>query len=226
MNPTIRTHTIADLLGDLNEIEKKYAPAAVYSIGDIGTFFSGPRVSIVGSRHASPDGLKRATRAARQLADAGIVVVSGLAEGIDTAAHRAAIETRGATVAVVGTPLDQVYPKASQDLFREIAESHVAISQFAVGTSVGRHNFPMRNRTMALLSEATIIVEAGESSGTVHQGWEAIRLGRPLFFLESLLRAGLSWPSEMIEYGAQVLTRDNIGHVIDYLAPRALEVAL
>jgi DNA processing protein len=226
-SPVIHTYAIADLLGDLNEIEKKYAPAELFAVGDLDAFFSGPRASIVGSREASQEGLKRAARAARELAAAGVVVVSGLAEGIDTAAHRAAIDTDGGrTVAVLGTPLNVVSPKSNTPLFEEIVEHHIAFSQFRIGVPVQRHSFPMRNRTMALLSDATIIVEAGEKSGTRHQGWEAIRLGRPLFLMESLLTAGLTWPREMIRYGAQVLTRDNITRVIDYLTPRALDVAI
>ena len=87
----------------------------------------------------------------------------------------------------------------------------LVVSQFPPGAPIQPKNFPMRNRTMALLSDATIIVEAAEKSGTVHQGWEALRLGRLLFILENLAtKPDLSWPSEMLRYGAQVLSRENL----------------
>jgi DNA processing protein len=95
---------------------------------------------------------------------------------------------------------------------------HLAVSQFPLGYPPGKTSFPMRNRTMALLTDATVIVEAGEKSGTVHQGWEALRLGRLLFLVEPVAAdPTLSWPSEMIRYGAQVLAPDNLRYVLDYL---------
>ena len=111
------------------------------------------------------------------------------------------------TIAVLGTPLDHFYPKENEELQRRIMAEHLAISQFPNGSTVQKANFPMRNRTMALISHATVIVEAGEGSGTIHQGWEALRLGRPLFLLESLMkRTDLEWPRKMTSYGAQALT--------------------
>ena len=83
---------------------------------------------------------------------------------------------------------------------------HLAVSQFAPGSSAGKRAFPLRNRTMALLSDATVIVEAGESSGTIHQAWEALRLGRTLCILESLAAAGHDWCEDMVGYGAQILS--------------------
>ena len=102
-----------------------------------------------------------------------MIVVSGLACGIDTAAHTAAIESGGKTIAVLGTPLDDTYPQENQALQSLIMAQHLAVSQFAPGAGTQPKNFPVRNRTMALLTDATVIVEAGEKSGTVHQGWEA-----------------------------------------------------
>jgi DNA processing protein len=147
----------------------------------------------------------------RTLIQHGIIVVSGLAEGIDTAAHRAAIEEGGSTIAVLGTPLDQFYPEVNRDLQERLAKEQLLVSQFATGSAVTPRNFPMRNRTMALLTDATVIVEASEKSGTVHQGSEALRLGRPLFLLEGVANdATLSWPKKMIGYGAHVLSRGNL----------------
>jgi DNA processing protein len=150
--------------------------------------------------------LRRAAKISRLLAEYDVVVVSGLAEGIDTAAHRAAIEAKGHTIAVLGTPLDQVTPRKNADLQALIARDHLLVSQFAPGTSVRPHFFPIRNRTMALIVDASVIVEAGDTSGSLSQGWEAIRLGRQLFIMKSILtRPGLKWPDKMLKYGAQVL---------------------
>lgn len=208
-----------ELLGPLNEVERKNAPPTLYLAGDRSVFSSGPRVSIVGSREASEQGKQRATRLARSLVSRGVVVVSGLAEGIDTAAHSAAIEAGGKTIAVLGTPLDQYFPASNRTLQERIMREHLAISQFSKGG--GAKNFPMRNRTMALLTEATVIVEAGEKSGTVHQGWEALRLGRLLFLMESLASKKQGWTEELIQYGAQVLSNANLEPFLDSIPERA-----
>lgn len=202
------TLTPEELLGSLNEVETKYAPKHLYIRGDRGLLNDGPRVAIIGSRRASGDGLRRATKLAAELVREGVVIVSGLAEGIDTAAHTAAIQRRGRTIAVIGTPLDEVFPAKNHRLQDEIASHHLLVSQFGPGTPVRRENFPQRNRTMALLSHASVIVEAGETSGSLSQGWEALRLGRPLFLMKSLIEnPALTWPRELVEHGAFVLAR-------------------
>jgi DNA processing protein len=217
-NAEYETVTPADVLGPLNEVESKSAPERLYLLGDRALLRFGPRVSIVGSRKASPDGLQRARKLAASLAEHQITVVSGLAAGIDRAAHLGAIEARGRTIAVLGTPLDQFYPKDNKALQEEIGRDHLLVSQFPPGYPAMPKNFPMRNHTMALITDATVIVEAGEQSGTLHQGWEALRLGRLLFLLESVAEnPNLSWPSKMIEYGAQVLSRSNLDAVIENL---------
>ena len=196
-----------ELLGPLNEVERKHAPDTLYLAGDDQLLRTGPRVAVVGTRNASAEGLRRATRLSRELATHGVVVVSGLAKGIDTAAHGAAIKAGGRTIAVLGNPLDQCYPRANSDLQRLIAEEHLLVSQFPSGHPSGRANFPRRNRTMALLTDATVIVEAGEGSGTISQGWEALRLGRRLFVLRSVMEdPHLTWTAEMQKYGAETLT--------------------
>jgi len=165
----------------------------------------------VGSRKASDEGEKRTVRLVRFLVSERIAVVSGLAEGIDHSAHTTAIDASGRTVAVLGTRLDRFYPKQHESLQRSIMRDHLAVSQFAPGTPVSKGNFPQRNRTMALVSHASVIVEAGDSSGTLHQGWEALRLGRPLFILKSVTeRPDLRWPQEMIHYGAIVLSEPDL----------------
>jgi len=144
------------------------------------------------------------------------VIVSGLAAGIDTAAHEETLKRNGRTIAVLGTPLDEVHPPSNIALQRRLMEEHLVVSQFPAGHPTLRSNFPRRNRTMALLCHASVIVEAGESSGTLSQGWEALRLNRPLFILKSVFEtAGLTWPEEMRTYGAQVL--EDIDQILDAL---------
>ena len=99
---------------------------------------------------------------------------------------------------------------------------HLAVSQFAPGVPSQRGNFPMRNRTMALLSDATVIVEAADKSGSLHQGWEALRLGRPLFLFESLLRdPSLTWPAEMERYGAHAIAPGGVDLLFELLPERS-----
>ena len=215
---TVREIDPTKLLGSINDLERKHLPKTLFVNGEAGLLTSGTRVAIVGSRKASQEGLRRARALARALAHKGIVVVSGMAEGIDTAAHEAAMKAGGRTIAVLGTPLDKPYPASNRLLFQRIVNDHLAVSQFSIGQSLQRKNFPIRNRTMALLSDATVIVEAGQKSGTLHQGWEAIRLGRLVFLMESVANnPELTWPREMIDYGAQILARDNLEDVIDNL---------
>jgi DNA processing protein len=215
-----------DLLGPMNDLEQKNAPARIYAAGDVAILEEGARVSIVGSRKASPLGLKRASEWARFLASNNVVVVSGLAEGIDTAAHLAAIESGGRTVAVIGTPLDQTYPAKNKELQHRLMREHLVLSQFASGERVFRSNFPARNRTMALISDATVIVEASNSSGSLSQGWEALRLGRMLFIARPILDdPTLTWPGEMISYGAVVLSENTLDLLLDVLPLRTASLS-
>jgi DNA processing protein len=196
-----------ELLGPLNEVERQHAPERLFAAGDTRLLRAGARVSIIGARRASPEGLRRARKLAAQLVKEGVIVVSGLAEGIDTAAHEAALAAGGRTIAVIGTSLDRTYPQKNRALQERIMAEHLALSPFAPGSPVGRANFPQRNRLMALISDATVIVEANDASGALSQGWEAIRLGRLLFILKSITTAPqLTWPKKMLDYGAQVLT--------------------
>jgi DNA processing protein len=214
----IHEYTPDELLGTLNTVERKHAPRKLYTVGNIELLRHGARVSVVGSRKASEEGVRRTRTLTKALVKRQAVVVSGLAEGIDTVAHETAIAAGGKTVAVLGTPLDKVFPAKNRALLERIMQEHLAVSQLPLGYPSGKKSFPMRNRTMALLSDATVIVEAGEKSGTLHQGWEALRLGRLLFLMESVVaNPALSWPAEMIRYGAQVLARDILEDVLDNL---------
>jgi DNA processing protein len=201
--PLVLTHSLLELLRDDDTIN---LPGKLYAAGDPSLLKGTKRVSIVGSRDASEDGKKRAAKLARQLAEAGVVVVSGLAKGIDFAAHSAALAAGGRTIAVIGTPLDKAYPHEHGPLQERIARDHLLISQFAEGTRVFPSNFVARNRVMALLSHASVIVEAGDTSGSLSQAAETQRGGRPLFFMQSVLeRTDLKWPAKFRTAGAIVL---------------------
>jgi len=205
-----------ELLGPLNDVERKFAPQEIFAAGPMEIPLPRPRVAIVGSRKPSEKGRDAATEIAGMLSKKGVVIVSGLAAGIDTAAHKAAIEAKGRTVAVLGTSLDNVYPKENSQLQKEIATNHLAISQFPIGYPTRPENFVMRNRTMALISNASVIVEAGDTSGSLHQGWEALRLGRTLFIWKSIVGdTSLTWPEQMIRHGA--LELDDPRRVLDVL---------
>lgn len=215
----IRSFTPEELLGGLNEVERKNAPGKLYVRGDESILKMHGRVSIVGSRDASEFGIKKASSIARYLAGKGVAIVSGLALGIDKAAHVSAIAAGGKTIGVIGTPLNKSYPAVHASLQEKIADEHLLMSQFPIGTATNQKMFPQRNRTMALISSATIIIEAKEKSGTLHQGWEALRLGRMLLLLrESVEDQNLSWPAEFLRYGAEVI--DSID-ALDELAEMA-----
>lgn len=213
----MREITPTDLLGPLNDVEQKNAPESLFYEGrpELG---QERLVSIVGSRNASDDGIRRAKKLSRILVDAGFCILSGMALGIDRAAHDAAIEYGGNTVAVLGTPLDKPYPRQNLDLFERLRRDFLVVSQFPSGYPTQRRNWPMRNRTMALMARATVIIEGTENSGTRSQAWEAIRLGREIFLAKSLVdREDLTWPREVLDYGAQVLDDpDDLLQMIDY----------
>jgi len=201
----MRSSRSEELLGPLNAVEQKFAPPSLRTEGDLALLQHHPRVAVVGTRHPTPEGDRRCRRLVKALVAHGATVVSGLAAGIDTIAHTLTIELGGRTIAVIGTPLDDVFPKGNAALQQRIASEHLVVSEFPPGSSVARRNFPRRNRTMALMADASVIIEAGEGSGTLSQGWEALRLGRPLFLLRSLAESGLKWPREMLDHGAFVL---------------------
>jgi len=214
----VEQHPTEALLGPLNEVERKHAPHTLYVAGDTGLLEVGPRVAVVGSRRPSEVAVEEARDLARMLVAHAVVVVSGLARGIDTVAHRTTLQEGGKTVAVIGTPLDTCYPRENAHLQARLMREHLVVSQFAPGAPIQRKNFPLRNRTMALLSDATVIVEAGNKSGSLHQGWEALRLGRPLFLMARLAEdPALDWPQRMLEYGAVKIHPHTLDMILEVL---------
>jgi DNA processing protein len=215
----MRRVTLRELLGrELNDVERRYAPHELYVEGALELPLRDPRVAVVGTRQPSPAGRDAARLLAERLVEQGVAVVSGLARGIDTVAHTTAIGRGGRTIAVLGTPLDRFYPPENRDLQLRIMREHLAVSQFPPGHATRRWDFVARNRTMALISDATVIVEAGAVSGAISQGWEAIRLGRPLYiWRDTFDNSNLTWPGEMERYGARRLDEGSIDELLDEL---------
>jgi len=167
----------------------------------------GPRVAIVGSRRPSPYGEAVAEQLAADLARSGVIVISGLALGIDAAAHRGALVTGGVTVAVMGTGVDVIYPAAHGKLAGEIlAAGGALVSQFPDGTTPRRHNFPARNWTMAALSEVVVVVEAALGSGALITAEAALDLNKEVMAVPGSVFSPLS-------VGTHALIRDGAGLV-------------
>lgn len=165
-------------------------------------------ISVVGSRKASDEGANRARRLAKMLSERGIVVASGLAAGIDRAAHHGTYAANRPTIAVIGTPINQVYPKEHKELQDYISNTGLVVSQFAPSFPVQRWNFPMRNSTMSGISIATIVVEAGETSGALIQAREALKQKRQVFIPQSAVEnPNLKWPKRFInDLGANMFS--------------------
>jgi DNA processing protein len=166
-----------DALLDLD----KDAPATLHGRGDpglVGRLTPGETLTIVGSRHASSYGLEVAEELGYLLGAAGLVIVSGMARGIDAAAHRGALAGGGSTVAVLGSGPDVIYPRSERPLYERIVATGAIVSEVPPGTRPGRGCFPKRNRIMAALAAMTVVVEAAEPSGSLITADHAHRLGR------------------------------------------------
>lgn len=165
-------------------------PPLLFVRGSLASLEDRPSVAIVGARNATTEGRAKAAAIARQLAADGLVIVSGLAAGIDTAAHEAALEAGGLTIAVMGTGLDTIYPAANAPLAERIVASGGALTtQFLPPQRPAKWSFPMRNVTMSGLAMATIVVEASATSGARQQARSALEHGRPVFLLRSLVQS-------------------------------------
>jgi DNA processing protein len=209
-NATIRTNLLINSTIDypIKLRDAKEPIEVLYFSGDLD-YIETPSVAIVGSRKPSEEGLKRTRQLVRHLVNDGYTIVSGLAEGIDTEAHTSAINMKGKTIAVIGTPLNEFYPKQNKPLQEYIAKEHLLISQvpfirYKQQTYIGNKLFfPERNKTMSAITKATIIVEAGETSGTLIQAVAAIEQGRKLFILQSCFENDkITWPKRFEDKGA------------------------
>jgi DNA processing protein len=178
-------------------------PITLYLKGAWGKCFDQPCVAIVGSRRSSTYGQNAASMLARDLAKRGLTIISGLARGIDAAAHRGALEAGGRTVAVIGTGLDQVYPRDHRKLAEEITAAGGAIvSEFPLETPPAPQNFPYRNRVISGLSLGVLVVEAAENSGSLITARLALEQGREVFAVPGNITSRNSFGTNYLIKGA------------------------
>lgn len=178
-------------------------PITLYVKGEWSLCLEGPCVGVVGSRRASTYGQNAAVMLARDLAERGVTIISGLARGIDAAAHRGALEAGGRTVAVMGTGLDQVYPRDHKKLADEILERGGAlVSEFPLETPPAPQNFPYRNRVISGLSLGVLIVEAAENSGSLITARLALEQGREVFAVPGNITSRNSFGTNYLIKGA------------------------
>lgn len=165
-----------------------------------------PALAVVGSRNATPQGLHNAESFARSLSEAGLCIVSGLAHGIDAAAHRGALQGQGSSIAIVGTGLDKVYPAANHDLAHALAAQGTLISEFPLGTPPLAANFPRRNRLISGMSIGCLVVEASLQSGSLITARLASEQGRDVFAIPGSIHAPQSKGCHaLIKLGAKLV---------------------
>lgn len=192
-------------------------PLLLYARGRF-ELLQAPAIAIVGSRNPTPQGLENARAFAAHLAGAGWVVVSGLALGIDGAAHEGALAGGGTTIAVVGTGLDLDYPTRHRALARRIAAAGIVISEFAIGTPALAQNFPVRNRIIAGLARATLVVEAAMQSGSLISARLAAEAGREVFAIPGSIHSPQARGCHaLIKQGAKLV--DSAADIVEELAP-------
>lgn len=186
--------------------QTEQAPRFLYIRGKKSLLREKRTVALVGSRQASDKAKENTRRLAEALGKNGITVVSGLAKGIDVTAHKAALNHGFNTIAVIGTNLNQYYPKENKSVQQEIEKKGLVISQFSPASKTQRWFFPLRNGVMSGLSLATVIMEAGETSGALKQADFALKQGRQILIPESALNMPqITWPAKYVKKGAKVV---------------------
>jgi len=199
--------------------ESSGGPAGLFVAGDASALLQ-PQVAIVGSRNASQGGLANAKSFARALAGAGLAITSGLAEGIDAAAHEAALEAGVATIAVLGTGPDVIYPARNRELAARIETAGALVSEFAPGTPGRPDNFPRRNRIIAGLTLGTLVVEAGLRSGSLITARSASDQGRDVFAIPGSIHHPLARGChQLIRNGAMLV--ESAAEIVEALRPLA-----
>jgi DNA processing protein len=190
-------------------------PVLLYVKGRV-ELLNRPSLAVVGSRSATKQGEANAEAFAKCLSEAGLTIVSGLALGIDAAAHRGALAGKASTVAVIGTGADRIYPAANADLARRIAEQGAVVSEFALGTPPLSHNFPRRNRIIAGLGRGCLVVEAAERSGSLITARLAAESGNEVFAIPGSIHSPHSKGChKLIKQGAKLV--DDAADIIEEL---------
>jgi len=206
-------------------LETADPPLLVYAIGRLD-LLQAPSLAIVGSRNPSPQGAENARSFAAAMSQAGLTIVSGLALGIDGAAHTGALEGPGSTIAVVGTGLDRVYPKRHLTLAHRIAREGLLLSEFPIGMPPLPENFPQRNRLIAGLARGTLVVEAALASGSLITARQAVEAGREVFAVPGSIHSPQSRGCHaLIKQGAKLV--ESAEDILDELsfAPAAHAIA-
>lgn len=214
---TLEDDEYPDLLREIHD-----PPIALYVRGDLKKATDQPCLAVVGSRRCSTYGVNVAESLSRDLASHGLTIVSGLARGIDAAAHRGALEANGQTIAIVGTGLETIYPKEHKKLQEQIIASGAVVSEFPMGTPPLPQNFPYRNRILSGLCFGVLIVEASEHSGSLITARLANEQGREVFAVPGNITSQTSFgPNYLIKDGAKLVQiwRD----VVDELPREAKE---
>ncbi|WP_461481000.1 DNA-processing protein DprA [Porticoccus sp.] len=227
-----QVHCLTQADGDYPPLLKEVvgAPPLLFVSGDV-TVLSLPQVAVVGSRHASPQGLQNAEGFGRTLAASGFAVTSGLALGIDGAAHRGALQT-GKTLAVMGTGIDVIYPRQHRPLYQNVLENGGAIvSEFLPGTAPLPSHFPRRNRLISGLSLGVLVVEAALKSGSLITARYALEQGREVFAIPGSIHNPLSkGVHQLLKQGASLVESaadivEQLGGMLAYLAEEPVAVA-
>lgn len=196
---------------DLKQIAS--APLLLFCKGDVSLLTS-PQIAIVGSRNATPTGLEIAAEFAYQLTLAGITITSGMARGIDGAAHKGALAGSGKTIAVLGTGVDIYYPKQHKLLTNQVLEQGLLLSEFLPGTAANAHNFPRRNRIISGLSLGVLIVEAEIKSGSLITVRYALEQNKEVFAVPGSIKNPLAQASHfLIKQGAKLV--ENVSDILD-----------
>ncbi|MES2502422.1 MAG: DNA-processing protein DprA [Pseudomonadota bacterium] len=207
--------TLADKAYPQALLEISNPPVVLYAIGHTH-WLNQPCIAMVGSRNSTPQGEKNAEDFAESLCNHGLCVVSGMALGIDGAAHRGSFKSNGATIAVVGTGLDIVYPSRHRDLAHKITERGLIISEFALGTPSKAQNFPRRNRIISGLSLGCLVVEANIDSGSLITARLAIEQGREVFAIPGSIHSPVAKGChQLIKQGAKLV--ENTADILDEL---------
>jgi DNA processing protein len=181
-------------------------PLCLYVRGD-ASVLSQPGVAVVGTRHPTPYGVGMSEKLSCDLSTRGVIIISGLARGVDTAAHRGTVNARGKTIAVLGTGVDVMYPRENGKLAEQIlALGGAVISEFPIGTFAAPQNFPIRNRIISGLSLGVLVIEAGEYSGTRITARCALEQSREVYAVPGNVTNKLSWgPNTLIKQGAKLV---------------------
>jgi DNA processing protein len=197
--------TLADAAYPRLLLEIQDPPPLLYAVGRL-ELLERPALAVVGSRNATTQGARNAEQFAQAFSEAGLTIVSGLAVGIDAAAHRGGLAGAGSTIAVLGTGVDVVYPRQNAALAQRIAESGLLLSEFPLGTAGAAHHFPRRNRLISGLTQGCLVVEAALASGSLITARAAAEQGREVFALPGSIHSPLSKGCHaLIKQGAKLV---------------------